>query len=227
MMRMLFAALAAMFVGNTAHAHDGAQVGKVDAALVLAVDASGSVNPKNWWLQLHGYAEAFRSPDILGAVRRGGRKAIAVTLVQWSGRGEQAQSVLWHRVHDAASAELLATKISQVGRLFQDNTCITDAIFFSVRLLKEKKFASHRDVIDISGDGRNRFCPSVHHAREEALKRGMTINGLPIVDEEKDIVDYYRNEVIAGPGSFVEVAENYEDFPRAIRKKLIQEIAQR
>jgi hypothetical protein len=227
MMRMLFAALAALFLGNDARAYDGAHISKVDAAIVLAVDASGSVAPKNWWLQLRGYAEAFRSPDVLGAIRRGGRKAVAVTLVQWSGRGEQTQSVLWHRVHDAASAELLATKISQVGRLFQDNTCITDALFFSIRLLKEKKFDSLRDIIDISGDGKNRYCPSVRYAREEALKRGMTINGLPIVDEEKDVVDYYRKEVIAGPGSFVEVAENYEDFPRAIRKKLIQEIAQR
>jgi hypothetical protein len=89
-------------------------------------------------------------------------------------------------------------------------------------------------VLDISGDGSNNDGGLVTDMRHEALKERIVINGLPIMNDrpnpfgfpnEADLDRYYLHCVTGGPRSFVEVARNFEDFPRAVRKKLLQEVA--
>jgi hypothetical protein len=197
----------------------------VDLLLVLAVDASGSVDNDRFALQLQGYADAFRSPSVLTAIQGGALGAISVTMVQWTGPGQHASTVGWTVVRDAASAAALAQAIGASPRLlYGGGTSISGAIAHGMTLFPAETGDARR-VIDISGDGRNNRGPDVAPARAAALAAGITINGLPILTLEPDLEDYYRDEVIGGPGAFVVAAADYNAFAAAILRKLISEIS--
>ncbi len=198
----------------------------VDLQLVLAVDASGSVNQYRFELQKQGYAAAFRSPRVLAAIRSGIAQAIAVTMIQWTGPRLQIHVVPWMVVKDAASAEALAAAIETTPRqLFGGGTSISGAIDYSRLILVQSPFAATRRTIDVSGDGANNLGRPAAIARDEAVRAGITINGLPILSVEPDLDRYYFDNVVGGPGAVMVPAENYESFAEAILKKLITEIA--
>ena len=201
---------------------------QVDLELVLAVDASGSVNQERFVLQRDGYVAAFRHPQVLSAIRSGPNGAISVTMVQWTGPRLQEIAVPWSRVADAATAEDFAGAIERAPRvLFGGGTSISGAIDYAAGLFPQSPFKGLRRVIDISGDGiNNRGRPTVF-ARDEAVAGGIVINGLPILALEPGLDYYYRQSVIGGPGAFVIAAETYEAFGEAVRRKLILEIAGR
>jgi len=199
---------------------------RVDLALVLAVDASGSVDQHRFELQKQGYVAAFRDPRVLNAIRSGANQAIAVTMFQWTGPRLQAEVVPWMVIKDAASAEAFAGAIEAVPRrLFGGGTSISGAIDFARLLLAKTPVEPARRVIDVSGDGSNNSGRSVVAARDEAVRAGIGINGLPILSIEPDLDDYYRDYVIGGPGAFMVPAASFETFGDAILKKLITEIA--
>ncbi len=198
----------------------------VDLQLVLAVDASGSVNQYRFDLQRRGYAAAFRNPRVLGAIRAGMARAIAVTMIQWTGPRLQIHAVPWVVVKDETSAEALAAAIENMPRgLFAGGTSISGAIDFSRLVLLQSPFAATRRTIDVSGDGANNAGRPAAIARDEAVRDGITINGLPILSIEPDLDRYYFDNVVGGPGAVMVPAENYESFAEAILKKLIIEIA--
>jgi hypothetical protein len=198
----------------------------VDLQLVLAVDASGSVNHTRFILQRQGYADAFRNPKVLNAVRSGMAGAISVTMFQWTGPRLQVHVVPWMVVRDERSAEALAAAIENTPReLFTGGTSISGAIDFGARLFPFGDVAAARRVIDVSGDGSNNAGRPVTLARDDAVAAGITVNGLPIVAIEPWLDRYYYDNVIGGPGAFVIGAENYEQFGEAIVRKLILEIA--
>jgi hypothetical protein len=216
-------AFAALLAGPSASL--AAEV-QVDLQLVLAVDASGSVNMPRFNLQKQGYAAAFRNPRVLAAIRSGISQAIAVTMHQWTGPFQQVPVVPWMVVKDEASAEALATAIDNTRRqLFSGGTSISGAIDFSQRLLARSPFTATRRIIDISGDGRNNIGRPARMARDEAVRDGITINGLPILAVEPDVDTFYFENVIGGPGAVMVPADSYESFAEAILKKLIIEIA--
>jgi hypothetical protein len=198
----------------------------VDLALVLAVDASGSVDQVRFELQKQGYVSAFRHPRVLQAIQSGATQSIAVVMMQWTGPALQVIAVPWTKVSDAASVNAFADKIAAAPRaLFGGGTSISGAIDSSMGLLFDNPFQATRRVIDISGDGSNNRGRSVNQARDEAVARGVGINGLPILALEPYLDDYYRQNVIGGPGAFVVAAKDFETFGEAILKKLIAEIA--
>ncbi len=198
----------------------------VAAWLVLAVDASGSVNPARFELQKQGYAAAFRNPRVISAIRSGATQAIAVTMVQWTGPPLQVQVLPWTRISDDASAEAFAAAIEATPRrLFGGGTSISGAIDYAMTLFPESQYRGTRRVIDVSGDGANTSGRPVTLARDEAVRAGVVINGLPILAIEPDLDRYYFDDVIGGPGSFMIAAKNYDTFAEAILKKLISEIA--
>ncbi len=198
----------------------------VDLQLVLAVDASGSVNQTRFGLQQQGYAAAFRHPQVLKAILSGAEQAIAVTMVQWTGPFLQVQVVPWTLIKDAASANAFADAIANSRReLFGGGTSISGAIDYAMTLFPESPYQARRRTIDISGDGANNAGRSIIGARDDAVRAGVGINGLPIVSIEPDLDHYYYTYVIGGPGSFMIPASNYENFADAILKKLILEIA--
>jgi hypothetical protein len=198
----------------------------VDLQLVLAVDASGSVNDARFELQKQGYAAAFRDPQVLKAIMSGGEQAIAVTMMQWTGPFMHVQVVPWTLLKDAASARAFGNAIAASQReLYGGGTSISGAIDQSMLLLSQSPFASQRRTIDISGDGANTSGRSIINARDEAVRNGVSINGLPILSLEPMLDTYYYNNVIGGPGAFMIPVANYENFADAVVKKLILEIA--
>jgi hypothetical protein len=198
----------------------------VDLALVLAVDASGSVNQVRFELQKQGYVAAFRHPRVIGAIQSGPTQGVAVVMMQWTGPALQVVTVPWTRITDAASANAFADAIAKAPRaLFGGGTSISGAIDTGMALLFDSPFRATRRVIDVSGDGSNNRGRSVTQARDEAARAGVGINGLPILALEPDLDRYYQDNVIGGPGAFVVTAKDFETFGEAILKKLIAEIA--
>jgi hypothetical protein len=199
----------------------------VDLNLVLAVDASGSVDDSRFELQKQGYARAFLNPRVLQAIRNGNEQAIAVSMVQWTGPTLHVIAVPWMVVKDQRSAELLAAAIERAPRqIFGGGTSLSGAIDFSVLMLKASPYMPTRQVIDISGDGSNNIGRPPQQARDEAVKMGIRINGLPILTVEPDLDLYYKQDVIGGPGAFVIAAKSYDEFAAAILRKLVAEISQ-
>ena len=197
-----------------------------DLVLVLAVDASGSVNQTRFELQRRGYADAFRNPQVVQAIRGGSTGSIAVMMVQWTGPQMHAQAVPWTLIKDQASANAFADAIEAAPRqLFGGGTSISGAIDHGMLLLASAPYRGFKRVIDISGDGSNNRGRDVREARDEAVRAGVVINGLPIVSIEYDLDKYYMDNVIGGPGSFIVPADSYENFAQAVRRKLILEIA--
>jgi hypothetical protein len=198
----------------------------VDLALVLAVDASGSVDQHRFELQKQGYAAAFRNPRVLNAIRSGAAQSITVTMFQWTGPRLQVQVVPWTLVKDEASANAFAAAIAAAPRqLFGGGTSISGAIDYGRLLLLQSRFASTRRVIDVSGDGSNNSGRPVTFARDDAARDGVGVNGLPILSIEPGLDRYYYEYVIGGPGAFMVPADSYDTFADAILKKLITEIA--
>ena len=221
LLRVLILALA-VFCGDTAWA----QQTEVDLQLILAVDASGSVNMQRFDLQKQGYADAFRHPQVLRSIRSGATQSIAVTMVQWTGPGMNIQVIPWTLIKDAASAEAFAAAIESAPRqLFGGGTSISGAIDHAVKLMPTSPYKGFKRVIDVSGDGSNNRGRPVEQARDDAVRAGMIINGLPILSIEPWLDKYYFDHVIGGPGSFMIPAESYESFGSAILKKLVMEIA--
>jgi hypothetical protein len=213
--------LVATFTGAPAAAQT-----QVDLQLVLAVDASGSVDQFRFELQKRGYVAAFRHARVLEAIRSGANNAIAVTMTQWTGPGLQVQVVGWTMVGDEESAATFAAAVERAPRqLFSGGTSISGAIDHAMTLFPRNPFRGGRRVVDISGDGSNNRGRPVTLARDQAIAAGIGINGLPILALEPDLDRYYQDNVIGGPGAFVVVARDYETFGEAILKKLITEIA--
>lgn len=196
----------------------------VDLNLVLAMDASASIDDREFALQTQGFAEAFRHPDVIAAVRSVGNAGIAVTVVQWAGIGQQTVAVNWAVVKDQASGEAMAAQIETAGRKLVGATHIDKALRFSTALLANSKFRARRQIIDVSGDGKSNFGAATSRARDEALAAGITVNGLAILNEVPDLGRYYGGEVVGGAGSFLMTATDFRDFATAIRLKLILEI---
>jgi hypothetical protein len=222
-LRSLCRIVALLLAGLTGEAHAQPQV---DLQLVLAVDASGSVNQTRFELQRQGYAVAFRHPRVLKAIRSGATGAIAVTMTQWTGPSQQVQVLPWTLIKDQASADAFAAAIEDTPRqLFSGGTSISGAIDHAVLLMPGAPYRGLKRVIDVSGDGSNNRGRDVAEARDDAVRQGIVINGLPILALEPYLDRYYFTQVIGGPGSFIVPADSYENFADAVVKKLILEIA--
>jgi hypothetical protein len=198
---------------------------KVDVALVLAVDVSASIDLSRYRLQRDGFAAAFESAAVVEAIAAGKHGSVAITLVEWAGEGEQRQAIDWTVISDAASANAFAAKIAGISRSFlHGQTSISAAIDYSAKLFRDSDVVADRKVIDVSGDGSNNTGRGVGEARDEAVRRGITINGLAILAGEKMLEAHYQDYVVGGEGSFVVVANDFEAFPNAILSKLVREI---
>lgn len=194
-------------------------------ALVLALDVSGSVDQKEYRLQTKGLAQAFRTPEIMAAIRFPGNSAIAATVLQWSGDPHQLQVIGWTLLSDESSIRAFADKIDRVERAFTPySTAIGNALTYSANLFKTNPYTCDRQVIDVSGDGPNNEGEDVEPARNRVVAAGITVNGLAILGPRKFLTTYYRESVTGGSGAFVITANTFKDYPEAIRKKLLREI---
>ncbi len=215
-----------------------ARAADVDLLLVLAADVSRSIDAAKFQLQRDGYTAAIANARVLDTIRAGRNGRIGLTFVEWSGVGAQRIVVDWMMVGDAASAKEFGDRLLESPRSFADRTSISGAIEFAMAQLARAPFNARRQTIDISGDGTNNSGRDVTELRDEAVAKGITINGLAILSETPlpwnpehtnppgGLDHYYRANVIGGPGAFVMVARNFESFGEAIINKLIAEVAQ-
>lgn len=214
----------------------GAQSGdiEVDVELVLAVDVSRSMSPRELEIQRRGYAEALTSVDVVEAIEGGLIGQIALRYIEWAGDGSQRVIVDWSLIRGRSDAERFAAKLVAQFDPTLRRTSISSALDYSRRSFDTNGFTASRRVIDISGDGPNNSGGPVLEARQRALDAGIVINGLPLMTRDgiysrfdlPDLDNYYRECVIGGPASFVIPVIRWDQFPTAVRQKLIQELAQ-
>ena len=226
-------------VANTAALNSGYRVvagsehPSVDVELVLAVDVSYSMDPGELLLQREGYAEAIVSNEFLQALKAGPNRRLALVYVEWSGPNDQKIIVPWRLIDSRESAAVVAAEIAKAPVRTGSRTSISGAINFALPLFDADPYRGLRRVIDVSGDGVNNDGSPVTIARDAALARGITINGLPIMLEgrlpsQMDIDDldlYYEDCVIGGSGSFMVTIRSRDGFKEAIRTKLVLEVA--
>lgn len=207
---------------------------EVDVELVLAVDVSYSMDLEELRIQRQGYIDALTSKVVIDTIRGGMTGKIGVTYFEWAGSGDQQTVAEWAVIEDEKSAQAFAGQLDRAPIRRARRTSVSGAIEYGVQKIKHSPFRGIRRVIDISGDGVNNQGTSVTVARDRAVEEGITINGLPLIlprafnnafDVEK-LDEYYRDCVIGGPGSFLLVVREREQFGEAIRAKLLREIAQ-
>jgi hypothetical protein len=210
----------------------------VDLLLVLTADVSRSLNHTKFQLQREGYASAFTDRRVINAATSGPHGKIAVTFIEWSGYDEQYIVVDWTTIASAADARRFSDKLIESPRPFAGRTSISAGIDFAMTQLARAPYSSERRTIDVSGDGTHNNGRDLRAARDEALAKGVTINGLVILSETPlpsfpehthppgGLAHYYRENVIGGDAAFVMTAENFQSFGRAIINKLIAEIAE-
>jgi hypothetical protein len=193
---------------------------EVDLQLVLAIDVSGSIDDVEAQLQRNGYLRALVHPKVVEAIKSGPHGRIAVTYIEWAGDAFQHTVIEWRVIHDEASARAFVSALAETPLLRER--------------IAESGFRSTRRAIDVSGDGYNNIGRDVTAARDEAVAAGITINGLPIINDRPnpfgrpaviDLDKYYESNVIGGPGAFVVFAKDFDSFAEAILHKLILEIS--
>jgi len=212
---------------------------QTDLLLVLAMDVSRSMDRAKFLLQRQGYAGAISNPQVLNAIESGPHQKIALCFIDWSGPFEQKVVIDWTIIDGPAAASRFGGLVADAPRSFYNSTSIGAAINFATARLARAPFEAERHAIDVSGDGTNNAGPDVQSSRDQAVAKGILINGLVILTDidlapnprhtnpPGGIEKYYRDNVIGGAGSFVMVAEDYNSFGRAMVKKLIAEIATR
>ena len=214
-------------------APQGIAAEQVDIELVLAVDVSLSMSPDELEIQRHGYAAALTHDDVLQAIADGVHGKIAVTFFEWAGSTTQHVIVPWTVIASREDAERVAAQLSANPPNSARRTSISGALEFGGDLFAESGFTSMKRVIDVSGDGPNNQGAPVQGIRDALVKQGITINGLPLmtnggIASAYDVADldrYYSDCVIGGPGSFMIPVNDWEQFPEAIRRKLVLELA--
>ena len=233
MKRTLLLCLAACCLGApTAPAAENA-----DLALVLVTDVSRSIDDGEFKLEKDGYAAAFTSPAVIKAIQGGAIGAIAVSYVEFASSFEVRTVLDWTMIRDAASARGFADRIVAAPRSAWGRTSISAGIDHAMGLLAESPVAATRRVIDVCGDGTNNAGREVTEARDDAVKDGIAINGLAIINDHPmswtfahvqppgGLVKYYRENVTGGPGAFVLEVHDFQSFGEAMTRKLITEIA--
>ena len=225
--RFAIVSILGLLCGGAAQAQSEAGIA-VDAEIVLAVDVSRSMDMREFAIQRDGYAAALRHPDLIRAVTAGQLGRIAFTYFEWSGEAQDGTLIPWRIIDSPAAAAAMADEIAASPVQRARGTSIARALYFATVLIDDGTVDGTRRIIDVSGDGANNVGPPVTGARDAALARDITINGLPIMASAGTMPDldlYYQDCVVGGEGSFVLVATTGEELARTIRRKLIMEVS--
>lgn len=214
----------------------------VDMLLCLAADVSESVTAGEYDLQKQGHASAIEDPEVVALIQAGSLGRIAVLYVEWADQLQQHAGMDWHVVGDLASAREAAHKIRHSGlppwiSMTVRNTSTSQVVEYCLRRFQSAPVAARRMVIDISSDGTSNVGAHINRARDLAVSQGVVINALAIEDSLSPfpdgthtrpvggLVNYFKANVVGGPGSFVQAAKGYASFGEMIRRKFILELA--
>jgi hypothetical protein len=231
------AAFAAIVLPPTA-----ARAQAVDVAIALAADVSRSIDDEEFQLQRRGYAAALTDQRFMAAIQSGVHGAVALSFSEWAGPDQQAVVAKWMVIRDGEAAADFAKTLLDAPRSFAGRTAIGAGIDFAVGELAAAGVTATRRVIDVSGDGTNNSGRPVTAARDDAVAKGIAINGLAIINEKTGGIEgtflyghthppgglpsYYRDNVIGGPGAFVLQIVNFDTFAQAMTNKLLTEVSE-
>ncbi len=189
--------------------------------MVLAVDGSASVTYEEFGLIAGGIAAALRDPTVTAGLV--GNSALSLLL--WSGAGQQDVITGWSVIHTAGDLQSFADGVDNMPRTVTAGaTAIGEALLASLTLLGQVPITPKRNVVDVIGDGRSNEGIAPAPVRDRMAAANITINGLCILHEEPDLLTSYTNDVIGGPGAFAVTCRTYADFTEAMRQKLTREI---
>lgn len=192
-----------------------------EVALALTIDVSGSVDPREYRLQMDGLAAALRDPTVADALVAAKAR---IAVMQWTGKSRQSVSVPWTEIASHEDVARVAEQAAAAPRVWRHySTAIGDALIAAADLHGQIS-GCRRRVIDVSGDGESNEGSDVARVRDSLARQGIQINGLAIETSDDGLTAYYRRQVIGGPGAFVLTARDFEDYPRAIRRKLLREV---
>ncbi len=216
----------------------------VDTALIVAVDVSNSVDDNRYRLQMEGIAQALEDPAVIEGIIGGAKGGILFSMVTWADRPKF--TLPWMRITNAEEARATAARVRKLPRQDGEFTCMARMMRnVSDKIVPQVPAQATKIVLDVSGDGPDNCNAEepVDVARDELVKWGVTVNGLPILERAQGqsappvesylpqqrgtspLEDWYRKNVKGGPGSFVLPANGYKDFGRAIRQKFVLEIS--
>ncbi|MCI2397872.1 DUF1194 domain-containing protein [Aliiroseovarius subalbicans] len=203
-------------------------------ALALGLDVSGSVNEREYRLQLDGLAAALDHPDVASAILAMPGTPVRVMVFEWSGPRDQRLLLDWTPVPDSATlAQLTATLRGTTRTPANPSTALGTAIIWGAQKLAQQPDCWKR-TLDISGDGKSNTGPRPQDVADQPVLAGITVNALVIgsdtpgggvrTGEIGDLETYFRSLVIRGPAAFVEVAEDFADYQAAMIRKLLREV---
>ena len=225
------AGLAAPIASQQATAQQGARI-RVDLELMLAVDISQSMDHDEHTIQREGYVEAFRHQDVINALVSGPEGKIAVMYMEWAGDFDPIPTIPWTIIDSAKAAHDFADRLEKEPIFGEQRTSISTALLAAQDYILNNNITSHRQVIDVSGDGANNAGRLVEPVRDAVVKSGIVINGLPIMlNKPKEFYDidhldrYYKHCVIGGASAFIAPVFDLRHLSSTIRKKLVMEIA--
>jgi hypothetical protein len=225
------AGLAAPIASQQATAQQGARI-RVDLELMLAVDISQSMDHDEHTIQREGYVEAFRHQDVINALVSGPEGKIAVMYMEWAGDFDPIPTIPWTIIDSAKAAHDFADRLEKEPIFGEQRTSISTALLAAQDYILNNNITSHRQVIDVSGDGANNAGRLVEPVRDAVVKSGIVINGLPIMlNKPKEFYDidhldrYYKHCVIGGDAAFIAPVFDLRHLSSTIRKKLVMEIA--
>jgi hypothetical protein len=226
-----------LFAAMLAFAPAARAADSVDLTLVLVSDVSRSIDDSEFKLEKDGYAAAFTSKQVVDAIHGGPIGAIAVAYVEFASSFEVRTVIDWSVIRDQVSAQAFADKLEAAPRSFWGRTAISAGVDRAVQLLAESGFDAPRNMIDVCGDGTNNAGRDITDARDDAVKAGITINGLAIINDHPvswtyahvqppgGLANYYRDNVTGGPASFVLEVHDFHTFGEAMTRKLVTEIS--
>lgn len=209
-------------------AHPGTSSPCADVALVLSIDASGSIDDREFLLQQNGYAAAFRDPLVQVALDAAG--VVDVAAVIWGDSDFAPQIIPFHRIEGASDAARFGDRLGSIPRRTTGNTGLGSGLDHALNLLDDPSVCAARKIIDVSGDGRQVYfrgrlgMVTPVHARKRAEAMGVTINALAILSDEPELEAYFRKSVVTGAGAFVARAEGFHDFADILIEKLVREL---
>jgi hypothetical protein len=196
-------------------------VAQLELAMVLAVDGSASVTYEEFGLIAGGMAASLRDPTVAAGLIG----TSCLSLLLWSGSGQQDVITDWTTIASAADLRGFADEVDNMPRTVKaGNTAIGEALLASLTLLARAPAVPRRSIVNVIGDGRSNDGVAPGPIRDRMAAAGITINGLCILHEEPDLLASYTREVIGGPGAFAVVCREYKDFAEAMRQKLTREI---
>ncbi len=192
-------------------------------ALLLAIDVSFSIDTAEYNLQASGMASALHQQDVqlaIGASPGG----VAMAVIQWSGGDEQFLALTWTLLSSPTDIDNFASNIATMPRAFTGDTAPGSALEYGIALHDANPWHCLRRVIDLSGDGSQNSGVDTGLASYAAAKSDVTVNGLAILGSDRNIEQFFLQNVVRGPNSFLEITSGFNDFERVFHKKLLREL---